>query len=411
MLKKISAMFVISVFLLSMIPLAFAEQAEEAVPTLISEQVEIEETGDVEATDPVIAPAPARLKVKQAVKQEIKEEVKARVQERLEDSSLPVKRQVVNAKLTQAKNRYLEVKQNYLSAKEKYLDHKATFLRAKESYKECKDSDSDDCQERREKIKSAAQPHLLNAADLVLKELERVKAKVEASEDLSEEEIAEIVADLDEKIQEVEDAKEVIENLDEESTKEDINEAAKTIREAWKHTKVALKKHVGRLANARLGNIILRVEILEKKLYKTRDRLEEKGADVSELDSMMDEFSAHLDTAADKYNEARVIWSDANTPGEVDDAAKEIHELLTEAKEALKQARDMLRDVVKEIKDLNRGSLDVDVEDEANDEDDGASDEEDEEEVDEEETADEDEEELEDDDEDAEEEDDEEEEA
>jgi hypothetical protein len=358
MLKKISALFVLSVFLLSMIPLAFAEEIEEAVPMLISEQVEVKETEDAEETeeaDTTVAIAPARLRVRTAVREEIKD--------RLSDAPVLVKRDIAKAQLTQARTQYTLAKQNYVSVKESYMEHRATFLRAKEAYQECVDSDSEECQERRERIKQAAQPHLLKAADLVLKELERVKAKVEASEDLSEEEIAEIVADLDEKIQEVEDAKAVIEGLDEDSTREEINEAARTIREAWRHTKVALKKHVGRLVNARLGNIILRVEILEKKLYTTRDRLEEKGADVSELDNMMDEFSAHLDTAADKYNEARDIWSDANTPGEVDDAAKEVHALLQEAKEALKQARDMLRDVVNEIKELNRGSLETDDED------------------------------------------------
>ena len=365
MRKKISALFVLSIFLLSMIPLAFAEKAEEAVPTLISEEVEVEET------DPVVAPAPSGLGVKTAVKKEVGEEIRERVKARLSDSSLLEKRQIAQTQLARARNRYLEVKQKYLSAKERYLNHKAAFLRAKEAYQNCKDSDSEECQERREKIKLAAQPHLLNAADLVLKELERVKAKVEASEDLSEEEIAEIVADLDEKIREVEDAKEVIENLDENSTREEINEAAKTIRKAWKHTKVALKKHVGRLVNARLGNIILRSEILEKKLYKTRDRLEAKGADVSALDDMMDEFSAHLDTATDKYNEARDKWSDANTPGEVDDTAKEVHALLQEAKKALKEARDMLRNIVKEIKELNRGSLEVEEEENETEEEDG----------------------------------------
>jgi len=347
MWKKLSALFVLSVFLLSMIPMAFAEEA-----------VKLRSQERIQVLEPVVISAanisPERVQVREEIREEIKE--------RLGNDSLLVKRQIAQTELAQARSQYQLAKEHYLDVKEAYLNQRATFLRAKNAYQTCKDLDTEECQEKRDEIKSNAKPYLLHVADLVLKELERVKAKVESSEDLSEEEIAEIVADLEEKIAEVEDAKAVIENLDEDSTREEINDAAKTIRQAWSHTKVALKKHVGRLVNARLGNIILRTEVLEKRLYKARDKLEARGLDVSALDEMLDDFSTKLDIAADKYNEARDIWSDANTPGEVDEAAKEVHALLVEAKEALKEAKDLLRDVVKEIKQLNKGSLEVEEE-------------------------------------------------
>ncbi|MBN1545004.1 hypothetical protein JW898_06105 [Candidatus Woesearchaeota archaeon] len=366
MWKRFSVLFVMAVFLLSMVPMAFAEDAERV---RAQEGVQAEED-----TTPVIVSAQESepLRIRQEVREivreggendtprvEVRQEIRAAVRERIRDMPLLAKRVMTEEMLNLAKERYQKAKDNFLRVRENYIDQKEKFNRAREQYKDCQDSESDDCQQKREQIRKQAQPHLLNAADLVLKEIERVKANVEASEDLSEEEIAEIAADLDAKTAEVEAAKAVIENLDESSSNEEINEAARTIREAWQSSKVALKKHAGRIVNARLGNIVLKTEQLEKRLYNAKDKLSERGADVSVLDAKLSEFSAKLDTAADKYNQARRIWSAANTPGEVDEAAKEVHALLAEAKTALKDARDLLRDVVNEIKRLNDGSVDV----------------------------------------------------
>jgi chromosome segregation ATPase len=326
MWKKFSAIFVLAIFLLSMIPMAFAEEgtAEEGTRLRLQQRVHAEEGETIEG------PANATPML-----------LRARTQEQLETAK---------EHIASARERYQLAKEHYLSVKEAYMAKKAVFLEAKEKYRNCRGVDSEECDVKRSDVKSKAQPYLLKVADLVLKELEKVKAKVEASEDLSEEEIAEIVADLDEKIQEVEDAKSVIENIDEDSTREEINDAAKTIREAWSHTKVSLKRHAGRMVNARLGNIVHRTEMLETKLEKTRDRLEAKGLDVSELDNMIDEFNSLIDTAKEKYKE------------------------LTEAKEALQEAKELLREIVQEIKDLNKGSLEVEA-DESEEEEEAAEEE------------------------------------
>ncbi len=381
MRNKLSALFVLSMFLLSMIPLAFAENTAKAEPMLYragdtsagDAQDNETETGetDTAAEEPVIAPVAisAKQRVRTAVKDaktdavSVKARVRTTVRERLAEAPVALKRNIVEAQLTKARDQYELFKQRYLTAKEKYTTQKARFLEAKDAYKNCKGSDSTECGEKRDQIRSQAKPHLVNAADLVLNELEKTKAKVQASEDLSEEEIAEIVADIDENIQEVEDAKAVIDSLDDDSTNQEINEAAKTIRNAWQKAKMALKKHAGRLVNARLGNIIHRTEMLEKRFYTARDNLVERGLDVSALDDSLEEFSAHLDTAADKYLKARSLWSDANTSGEVDDAASQVKGLLDEAKDELKEAKDLLRDIVREIKQLNNGELDITGED------------------------------------------------
>jgi hypothetical protein len=396
MAKKITALFVLAVFLLSLVPMAFAEKAVRgqtfrldegdsvriegyAVSDNEEDSSEEDSLDEAESSSQVVKPvkkiALQKAKVEKRVKAElVKEEVREEIiknkikeniikKNRLENFIQKTKK-VSKEELVKAKKQYALAKEHLNNVREKYISQRAVFKNAKEEYKDCVGVESDECEAKRAKIKKEARPYLLHAADLVLKELERVKAKVESSEDLSQEEAENMLAELNEKIRQVEEAKGVIENINEESSAEEVNEAAETIRTAWEKTKITLKRNSGRLANARLGNIILKTEILEKRIYKTRDRLEAKGLDVSALDEKINEFSTKLDEAAALYKEAREKWSASNTPGEVDDAAKDVHELLVKAKESLKDARELLREIVKEIKRVNNNRIDLAAEEE-----------------------------------------------
>ncbi|MFC1723100.1 hypothetical protein ACFL0V_03095 [Nanoarchaeota archaeon] len=382
--KRMSAFLLVAIMVLSLMPMAFAENEDAGQPEpMLLEEGEAVEAEPVLIDEPMERPLPppkprlARAELREGVKdrrEDFREkraetverfkELQKKKLERFKDRPKLPDMKRANAKLQAAKEKYMKAKEHYMDAKKKYQEKRQTFNEAKEDWNKCKKDDSEECVEKKEKVKKHAKEHLLKSADLVLKELDRVKSKVESSEDLSEEEIEELVAKLDEKIQEVEDAKAVIENLGEDATKEEINAAAKTIREAWKATKVHLKRTVGRLANARLGNIIVKTEKLEERFYHARDKLADKGMDVTELDAVLDEFSAELDSAADHYNRAKEIWKDAKSEGEVDGAVKKIRELLAASKENLKNAKDLLRAAVKEIKSLNQGSLDVEETDE-----------------------------------------------
>ena len=365
MKNKTGALIVIAIFLLSMVPLVFAQEAADtkvrfhALEPAESQQApqQIRQEFRESVRDTVRDSKDNKTLLATAGKDarnEIKNNVRERVTEVLEQKG-PVAKQRIDL----ARERYNTAKGHYESARERYLNQKDRFNNAKESYASCKGNASEDCNEKRTDVKSLAKPHLLNAADLVITELERVKAKIESSETISEDEIAEMISDIEDKISEIQSAKETIESIDETSTNEEINEASRNIRASWEYSKMVLKKNLARMANAQLGNIIHRTEVLEKRLYDTRDRLEAQGRDVSIMDAMLDEFSQDLDRASEKYLEAKSIWSRANTPGEVDQAARQAQELLKEATAALNDARDSLRDVVRSIKQANDGNLEV----------------------------------------------------
>ncbi len=425
--KKISAILVLAIFLMSLMPMAFAQEDVDTVTVdtvLLNATDEMTDEGSVEDTaeeDATLSPREQiqerRLEVREEfrertqeraeeIKEEFQEQTRERIQElkgdfkekaqerraefreRLSDNEFPPLKRA-KATLEKARERYQDAKENYLQARNKYREHRGDFLEAKESYQECKGDDSEECQAMREELKDKAKPHLENVADLILKELERLKEKVQSSEDLTEEEIADITADIDAKIEEIQAAKDTIETLGEDASREDINEAAKTIRNAWQKAKIALEKHAARAVNARLGNLVHRTEKLEERLYKARDKLDEKGLDISALDDKLGEFSSELDTAADLYRQAKDLWKDAHSDEAVESAGEEVRALLTEAKQALTNAKTLLREVVNEIKSLNNGNLD-DVVEESDEEDEEETEEVEETEVESDETDDED---------------------
>lgn len=351
MWKKISAFFVLSVFLLSLLPMAFAEGNEDAgegngeqAETEVQEQAENETQSDVQiesGDDDSTSDAP-------------KLTTRAQLREKLQ-----VRREEIKDKIVTSRQKYVDAKAHFVDVRKSYLDNRGKFLEARKNSLDCTDLEKEDCKAKREEVRGMAGDYLIKTADLILGELDRAKAKVQEAEQLTDAEKSDLTADIDASIEEVTGIKTSLEGMSENATREEINTATKSLREAWKDARAIAKKGLGISANAKLGNIILHAEQLGEKLKEISARLEEKGKDTSKLDAALELYNEKIALAKQKYEEARSKWSDAHTPQEVDDAAKAVHALTSEAKEALKDARKILRDAVQEIKSQNKGQLET----------------------------------------------------
>ena len=124
-------------------------------------------------------------------------------------------------------------------AEEKISERRRLLLAAKESGDE-------------DAVIDHAKQGLLRAADAIIAHLEKVKSKAQESEQLSEEEVNGIVADLDAKIAEINDAKAAVEAA---TTKEEIREQAKKINAAWKRIKAKAEQHARNLVNENVRGI------------------------------------------------------------------------------------------------------------------------------------------------------------
>lgn len=248
-------------------------------------------------------------------------------------------------RLEKAKANFLKAKENFEEAQKKYRERKEEFLAVRNESKNCEE----DCNEVRERLRTKTGEYLLNSADVILEHLNKVREKIEGSEDLTEEEAQEILAKIDAKIKEIEEAKTIIENA---TTQEEIVEAAKNINAKWKNMKEEVKIYVMENSNAKLGRVIVKTNHLELRLENVLSKMVEEGIDTTSLQSKIDEFNSKIEAAKVKYEEA--VSQLKNN----EDAS----ELMKEARDLLKEANILLRNILKEIKANN---LEDELEEEA----------------------------------------------
>jgi len=251
-------------------------------------------------------------------------------------------------KLGEAKGRFLDAKEKYSEAKEKYADTGLEFQDAKEKIAECKDQNTTECAQLEDEIRAKAKEHLLNIADVIIENLNKIKTKAESSEDLTEEEAAELIEKIDAQIQEIEDIKAKIEAAE---TKEEITEAAKELKDKWALLKENAEVHAGRVVNARIGGIIVKSKQLEDKLNKVLERMAEKGIDTSPVESLVTEFNAKIDSAAEHYKLAVEKFEEVKATETPDsEIINEAQEHMKEAHNALQEAQQILKDITSAIK-------------------------------------------------------------
>jgi hypothetical protein len=258
-------------------------------------------------------------------------------------------RVVTKIKVDKARENFLKAKERFEAAKEKYKGAKEKFKERKEKVSDCGDDEGEECEEAREGIKADAKEHLIHVADMILEHLEKVKERVSGNEDLSEEESAEILADLEEKVGKIQEARAAVEAAE---SKEEIQEAAKVLKRAWTKIKNKIKVHAKRVVNSRIGGIIVKSKQLEVKLEKILERMTENDIDVSSVEGLVDDFNSLLEEAKVKYEEAVEKFEEAKSSDEPDaEMIKSGQESMKAAHEKLQEAQKVLRDILKEIKD------------------------------------------------------------
>ncbi|MCX6708181.1 MAG: hypothetical protein NTW67_00830 [Candidatus Woesearchaeota archaeon] len=219
-----------------------------------------------------------------------------------------------------------------------------------EGLKACKNSKTTDCDSKRKEGKVQAKDVLVKAAQDVAAMLETAKAKVQASEVADKEEIT---VKLDEQITKIGEEKAKAEALTENSTKKEIQTAAKDLRKAIQEGKRALKYAAHKMVQSKLGGVLTISEQLVTKLENRLQKLAEKGADVSSIS--LDAFKAKIAEAKTLYEEAATAFEKSKetvAEGEKDEFMKQATEKMQASHKALKEAREMLKELLQKMKEL-----------------------------------------------------------
>ena len=276
-------------------------------------------------------------------------------------------RVVTRQKIEIAREKFDNARARYEEAKEKYQDAREKYLAAKES------GDEEAALEHAKEI-------LLKSADSIIAHLEKIKAKIEENEQISEEMVAELTARIDNQITEIAAIKEKIQSAE---TKEEIKESAKELRSAWKETEHKARAFAERVVTARVQGVVNQAEVLEKKIDAALARMEEQGIEV-DVDVEVAAFSALVQKSRDSFSQAQEKLNQAinATDGETQkDLVDEAKDLIEVSRESLKQAHETLKDIVEKIRESGK-ELEIDddeaveVEDESEDEEETEDDEE-----------------------------------
>ena len=334
-MRKITSLLILSLFLISAIPVAFAEE------------------GRVEATaETELRPISVRAEVKADVRARtsLDQETRNKMMERREE---------VKGRIVDLRNQRVELRQELkLKLEEKrkaYLEGKNELrLEFKDRLRACKGDETANCKEVRSEAKTEAQATLLHAIDRMLAHIDAIQERVENSK-LSTK--AELLATLEADEQKVLDIQTKVEALGENATAEELRMYSQELKTLWKniHQNLRIGMSVG--ANFGVHGVIVRAEKLETRLETVIAELKEQGEDTTIATEATASFKVHVAKAKDISSQADAKFKAALEANEGKEAlVKEGHDLLKQARDELRMAHEDLKKAVRAIKALKNGA-------------------------------------------------------
>jgi len=344
-MKKIFGIMVLALFILSIVPMAFAEEdsGAEPVPEMMGD------AGENVADDVMAAPGPKGKNGKEVRPLD-------RIRERLS-----------KAKVTQekARERFNVAKGKYVLAKERYQEHKSELVQLKEKANVCqRDSEEEECPNLKLNLKMGVKNHLLKTSDLIERSLERLTQKIVDSETLTEEQKEDALVKINELQETLLVEKENVEALSEETTAEELRDAVKSLKGTWQDVSKGQKNHIASLMHSKTGTAVEKHGGLVNSMEARIASLEKAGADVSELAEVLDRFRDHVGLLNEDYATAKEAWQSAEDRKEV---LSEWKEAQLTVRERMVGSKTILRDFITKFKELKQ-NLDEDLVEEVEEE-------------------------------------------
>ncbi len=338
---KILSLLLMAMFLVSLVPAAFAVQGNE------NKADSPEPTGYVVGGDreEFVAKAEQR---RQDLLEKREGVVAARTRQRLNVAN---KREELLRRFQENKAEMIEkvakAIQKRTEAIEKFREAKVDLAKNKEKLKACKGKADATCTEERRKTRKNAQKFLLNAAYRMTGLLEKARERIQKSDRLSEEEKATAIASIEARMQDVVSAQETIEATTEAATKEEVKESAKMLRETWRKANKEIKEKTAREVSGKIGGTLVKIERLQAKLERTVEKLKQKGMDTTPIEAMMQQFENKIAEGKAAHEVAMQKFQE----GKANEATTNIRA----AHKRIKEAHRLLKDVVRKIRKAHQG--------------------------------------------------------
>ncbi|QLC49573.1 hypothetical protein HWN40_04550 [Methanolobus zinderi] len=132
------------------------------------------------------------------------------------------------------------------------------------------------------------------------------------------------------------------------STRAELAESAKDIRDIWKDARKEKTVTKARSVNNRLNAVIRTSEAMALRLENEIKRMEQNGEDVSELEAMLEDYNALIDEAKQYQEQAREAYSGGEDQ-------EEIIRNMNQAGESIKDANAILKKMLQALKQNREG--------------------------------------------------------
>ena len=243
------------------------------------------------------------------------------------------------------KEAFEKLKTEEKTLKGNYKERLDKLKETKERLRNCgNETQSDECTKIRADAVERAKEAALKAVDRLVTHLQKLKEKLQSSENIPEAEAAERIAKIDALLSEIGAIKQKISAA---TSKKELNTAVKELKDAVKKIKRASEAHSQGLLRAEINGVIHRTEVIEKKLDCALSGLEAKGTDTLAVDAKLAEFSSTMGTAREKLTTAKEFLA-----SEDDTKIAEGKKLIREARDLVRKAHMMLEEIRKDIRGL-----------------------------------------------------------
>jgi len=240
-----------------------------------------------------------------------------------------------------AKGKYEQAKSEYQDIYSQWNDANKEFNQAMSQWRGNRN------QQNFSQLMNAARGAATKAAELIVKNMEMVRARIEASIGISEKQKERLYAEIDNYINEIRAKQLQIQNA---GDQQQIRAAAGELHQYWLQIRVRLQQMTGEMMVNFAEGMVQRVRAIVATVETRVQSMKENGIDTSALENWLAEARSNISAAELKIAEAENIVNQINENTSFAEIYGGIQARIREAVSYLKESLKELKDTISEMK-------------------------------------------------------------
>ena len=220
-------------------------------------------------------------------------------------------RAITAERLAKAKEKYADAQEDFANLQKAYDKRRNDLVEQKQLRERyCRENpDSARCDEATTEVVNTGKNFLEDATLRAIKHFEKLQAKIESSDDISEERAQAMLTELDGIIMRLTD---LLNDIRVAESRERLNELAKDLRELWNNVKYKGVVQANKVIQSKLSDLIKRADYTGERIDSAIAELENNGVDVSELNELLEKYYDFIAKARSFYDESNSLRDEAN---------------------------------------------------------------------------------------------------